>query len=103
MAWLPLGRWDLSSQTRDQTRVPCIGRQILNHWITRVVPRLSLIKETQISQVKEFSAFLCIHNLSLLKYPFDMRLSHLGPASCASHLLSPQGATPGGWVGGGDG
>ena len=28
----------LSSQTKDQTRVPCTGRQILNHWITREVP-----------------------------------------------------------------
>ena len=27
-----------SSQTRDQTHVPCIGRQILNHWATREVP-----------------------------------------------------------------
>ena len=26
-----------SSQTRDQTRVPCIDRWILNHWITREV------------------------------------------------------------------
>ena len=26
-----------SSQTRDQIRVPCIGRQILNHWTTREV------------------------------------------------------------------
>ena len=25
------------SQTRDRTRVPCIGRQILNHWTTREV------------------------------------------------------------------
>ena len=24
------------SKTRDQTRFPCIARQILNHWITRV-------------------------------------------------------------------
>ena len=24
-----------SSWTKDQTRVPCIGRQILNHWMTR--------------------------------------------------------------------
>ena len=28
-----------SSQTRDQTSVPCIGRQILNHWTTRKVPK----------------------------------------------------------------
>ena len=26
-------------QTRDQTRIPCIGRQILNHWTTREVQR----------------------------------------------------------------
>ena len=35
----PNGVWDLSSPTRDQTHVPCIGRQILNHWTTREVPR----------------------------------------------------------------
>ena len=27
-----------SSQTRDRTRVPCIGRQILNHGTTREIP-----------------------------------------------------------------
>ena len=27
-----------SSWTRDRTSVPCIGRQILNHWTTREVP-----------------------------------------------------------------
>ena len=26
-----------SSWTRDQTRVPCIGRQTLNHWTSREV------------------------------------------------------------------
>ena len=30
--------WDLSSPTRDQTCVPCIGRRILNPWTTRKVP-----------------------------------------------------------------
>ena len=30
--------WDLSSPTRDQTCVPCIGRWILNHWTTRKAP-----------------------------------------------------------------
>ena len=29
-----------SSQTRDQTHVPCIGRQILNHCATREVPEV---------------------------------------------------------------
>ena len=28
-----------SSQTRDRTHVPCISRQILDHWTTREVPR----------------------------------------------------------------
>ena len=34
--------WDLSSPTRDQTHVPCIGRQILKHHKflnTREVPK----------------------------------------------------------------
>lgn len=30
--------WDLPSPTRDQTLVPCIGRQICNRWTTREVP-----------------------------------------------------------------
>ena len=29
------GMWDLSSPSRDQTRIPCFGRQILNQWATR--------------------------------------------------------------------
>ena len=38
LAYLLCGTWDLSSPTRDQTHVPCIGRQILNHWTTSEVP-----------------------------------------------------------------
>ena len=34
-----------SSQTRNQTCVPCIGRWILNHWTTVEVPFLSHLKE----------------------------------------------------------
>ena len=29
------------SKTRDQTRVPCTGRRILNHWTTRDVPSIN--------------------------------------------------------------
>ena len=32
-----------SSQTRARTRVPCIGRQILNHCATREAPRTGII------------------------------------------------------------
>ena len=38
------GMWDLSSQTGDQTGIPCIARQILNHWTTREVPHLPLLR-----------------------------------------------------------
>ena len=38
--------WDLSSLTRDQTYIPCISRQILNHWTTTEVPVYSVFKET---------------------------------------------------------
>ena len=37
-AWLLCGMWGLSSSTRDQTHIPCIGRWILNHWTTREIP-----------------------------------------------------------------
>ena len=35
---MPGGMWDLSSPARDQTLIPYIGRQILNHWTAREVP-----------------------------------------------------------------
>ena len=35
--------WDPSSLTRDQNQVPCIARQILNHWTTREVPRITIL------------------------------------------------------------
>ena len=40
-AKFPWGIWDLSSPTRDSSLVPCIGRQILNHWTSMEVPNLS--------------------------------------------------------------
>ena len=36
-----------SSQTMDRTCVPCIGRQILNHWTTREAPVLCFIQYNQ--------------------------------------------------------
>ena len=32
LGFWPRGMWNLSSPTRDQTCIPCIGRQNLNHW-----------------------------------------------------------------------
>ena len=34
---------DLSSPTRDQTCVPCIGRWILNYWTTKEVPLIVVL------------------------------------------------------------
>ena len=42
-----------SSQTRARTRVPCIGRQILNHCTTREVPRIAFF-----FFLKMFSGFI---------------------------------------------
>ena len=35
-----------SFQARDQTGVPCIARQILNHWTTREAPRCSVKQDS---------------------------------------------------------
>ena len=34
----PLGMWDLSSPSRNQTHTLCTGRWTLNHWTARKVP-----------------------------------------------------------------
>ena len=53
-ASLPCGTWDLSFPTRDQTGVPCIGRQVPKHWAIREVqvllpfPQLCLRKAGRI-------------------------------------------------------
>ena len=39
LVFWPRGMWDLSSPTTDQTCTLCIGRQSLNHWTTREVPK----------------------------------------------------------------
>ena len=40
--------------TRDQSSVPCVGRQILNHWasvVAQIVKNLPAMQETQISSL----------------------------------------------------
>ena len=44
-----IAQWHVeSSQTRDCTHVPCIGRRTLNHWTTGEVLHASLLCETVI-------------------------------------------------------
>ena len=37
LVFWPWGMWDLSSPTRDWTLTSCIGKQSLNHWVTREI------------------------------------------------------------------
>ena len=41
---MPQGMWDLSSPVRDRTRAPALEKWSLNHWTTRKVPGLILLK-----------------------------------------------------------
>ena len=41
--FFPGGMWDLSSQTKDWTHTPCIGRWNLNYWTTQEAPPSALL------------------------------------------------------------
>ena len=69
-ASLPCGMWDLSSPTRDQTPVCCIGRQILNHWTTREVLSSSNFlnwspKVLSVFQIKNLNVRLLLKNWNI--------------------------------------
>ena len=51
-----------SSQTRDRTRVPCIGRRILNHCATREVLLMAFERQVLV----DFEV-CCLLNLGLLE------------------------------------
>ena len=51
-----LGMWDLSSPTRDQTHIPCIGNTRLNRWAIREVPRTIFLKLRSDSTTHLFKA-----------------------------------------------
>ena len=46
--WVAISFSRGSSQPRDQTRVSCIGKRILNHWATREAPGNDEIKKKKI-------------------------------------------------------
>ena len=48
--------WDLSSLTRDQTHMPCIGNTRLNHWTIREVVRTIFLKLRSDSTNPQFKA-----------------------------------------------
>ena len=71
-----------SSQTRARTRVPCIGRQILNHCATREAPKSFLITYT-------FGTLL-LSRWGILATPFGYECSLTLPV-CLSHSLQSTG------------
>ena len=46
------GMWDLSSPTRDGTRVPCVARQTLNLWTTREIPLNNILHRFDFENIK---------------------------------------------------
>ena len=53
-----------SSQTRARTRVPCIGRQILNHWATREAPKFYFLKMSLNDTFVKYSKYLLLRSLN---------------------------------------
>ena len=62
-AWLAAPRHVGSSQTRNQTRVPCIGRQILYHWAPRKALFLLLSSFALCHTVHHLSTWSFFHQI----------------------------------------
>ena len=56
------GIWDLSFLARDQTHVPCFGRQILNHWTTRKVSVQGVLERTAASSNLDVIVYMNTHS-----------------------------------------
>ena len=73
-----------SSQTRARTRVPCIGRQILNHCATREAPSyfLELINQGYLKSPADSSVFesfvRLFLSLGLVCFSLALYLHNLG-------------------------
>ena len=82
--YLPWCMWDLSSPTRDQTQVPCIARQILNHWVIREVPHINILK--LLSPIQNTNLFLLNYTLISQSTVSTLHVFHL--KSFSSYLKS---------------
>ena len=96
-----------SSQTRARTRVPCIGRQILNHCATREAPNLRILNLTSPDHPLKYLERIRDTLKSLLLSCFGIpqpfligcgfqtffHLKHI-PLACSSLLMSTESAAP---------
>ena len=84
--------WDLSSLTREKTRVLCIARWILNHWTTREVTNLFYIPP--ISGIRYYLAF-CVWLISLSKMSLkSINIVAYGSESVSCWVVSNSFVTP---------
>ena len=78
-----------SSQTRDRTRVPCVGRWILNHCATREVPLYCLVSTmshlTVRKRISPYSGWSQIHFHDAISLIFFLAALHL---CCCSWAFS---------------
>ena len=74
-----------SSPARDQTCVPCTGRQILNCWTTEKVPKINHFQANNVLTFSPFTA-LCNHHLDPVP---DIFTENVFKQSCP-FLPSPQ-------------
>ena len=83
-AQLPQSMWDLSSQTRVGTCVPCIGRWILNHQVTREVSLFLFLKSIfayHTLQLTFWKQLLPLH-FHEVRFVFNICQVTLSTASC---------------------
>ena len=60
---------DLSSPVKDRTLIPCAGRQILNPWTTREVPRQAIQRETNPAHSRQAARLRALSPAFLLCLP----------------------------------
>ena len=87
----PHSTWELSSRTRDQTHIPCVGGQNLNHWSTREAPGKPTQKESLFTlsyDLFPFSFHLCSKNLSTGGIPTLFKKFILSKYSCIPKWFS---------------
>ena len=85
------GTWGLSSPTRDQTGIPCIGRQIVNHWTAKEALLLH-VDSYRLHRILWLTKSMVILNSPLLApYIWEESRAETGKITChcfTEHSLS---------------